>query len=568
MILGAFFLSFCSSETSLAPSFSVDITADSFPPTGGSKTINLSSNIAWSASTSDDWLTVSPNQGKEGRTITITATVNNTPSTRKGNVTLLPQVGEAIHINVSQPSNHLFSVEMREVTFEAEAQDISVTLTSNTAWQISSNVDWLSVSPASGSGTASIILSAAQNSETSLRTAIVVISPESGEAIDINITQKPFIPVNDSIRYVAPNAIGNGSGETQENAADFLSDTFWAQVNKIVQSKNVEVRFLPGTYSRSFTDKSLILKNMGSANYQLTLTGNQDVRFTAPGGYPDKNQMIRIDGCQNMVVSNFHFTGNGRIGYALRIITTAESTLPNKNIVIEDCTWKDMGGVIYGATGCYGTETSHVTFQNCTFLRVGIDSHSHHMYHAHGASHITITDSRFEDCTGDYVRFRDRCDFGIVRNCTFVRNQDYTNRPFIAVPLFNDVDPGDEYFSTNYAFTGNDFLNKNTQNTTNAIYFGHWGFTTKEFSYLLTAQEGAILLSGSKEEKVALLKSHFGLEMAKIRIANNSYEKVVNRVALISQASYGAISLGWVGTADITDLPNGSSSSFEWEVNE
>lgn len=105
----------------------------------------------------------------------------------------------------------------------------------------------------------------------------------------------------------------------------------------------------------------------------------------------------------------------------------------------------------------------------------------------------------------------------------------------------------------------------NTQNTTNAIYFGQWGFNTKEYSYLLTAQEGTVLMSGTKEVKADLLKSHFGLDMAKIRITSNAYERVVNRVAPISQASYGSTSLGWVGTADIADLSNGINTPFDWE---
>jgi len=566
LVLTVILFSVCSREMPMAPSFSVDITADSFPSTGGQKTIHLTADVSWSASTSDDWLTISPSQGKGETSITITATVNNSPVARNGKVTLISMAGKSININISQPSNHLFNVDLRDVEFEAESQDVTVILTSNTAWQASSNVDWLSVCPATGTGTASILVSAIRNTEAVLRKAIVTLSPETGETIEINISQEPFKHIVDSIRYVAPSAIGNGSGDSKENAADFLNDSFWTQVNNKLKYTSVEVRFIPGTYSRAFTEKSLTLENLGSAIYQLTLTGSQEVRFTAPGGYPDKNQMIRIDGCQNMVVSNFHFTGNGRIGYALRVITTATSTLPNKNIVIEDCTWKDMRGVIYGATGCYGTETSHVTFKNCTFFRVGIDSHSHHMYHAHGASHITIMDSRFEDCTGDYVRFRDRCDFGIVKNCMFIRNQGYTNRPFIAVPLFNNANPGDEYFATNYSFTGNSFFNKNMQNTTNAIYFGHWGFSTKDFSCLLTEQEGIILTSGTKEAKADLLKSHFGLDMAKIRITNNAYERVVNRVALISQASYGSTSLGWAGTADIADLPNANGNPFDWEM--
>ena len=84
-----------------------------------------------------------------------------------------------------------------------------------------------------------------------------------------------------------------------------------------------------------------------------------------------KYYMIRVIGSQNMVISNFHFTGNGRVSYVLQIISTSNN-FPTKNILIEDCTWKDMGGVIYGATGCHNENTSHVTYKNCRFERIGI----------------------------------------------------------------------------------------------------------------------------------------------------------------------------------------------------
>lgn len=556
----------CSNEKPVVPIFSVDITADSFAAEGGSKTITLASNVSWSASSNQDWLSVVPANGTGRTTITLTAAENNTVAARTAVVTITPQTGDAIKINISQATNYQFHVDLKEISFEAEQEEAMVALTSKTTWQVASNADWLTVSPQNGIGDATLILTASQNEAPDERSTVVTITPGTGDAIEISISQKAApIPSSDVIKYVAPNSLGNGSGGSEADAADFLDDTFWAGVNSDLNTNSVEVKFLAGTYSRAFTEKSLILKNMGDPDNRLLLSGNENVRFTAPGGYPDKTQMIRVEGCQNLVISNFHFTGDGRIGYVLRVITTASSTMPNKNIVIEDCTWKHMNGVIYGATGCYGTETSHVTYKNCEFARVGIDSHSHHMYHAHGPSHIKIIDCHFEDCTGDYVRFRDRCDYNLVNNCTFVRNQGYRNTPFIGIPLFNNVNPGDEFFATNYSFSGNQFNNKNTQRTTNAINFLHWGFSPKEYKYLLTEDEGEILTGGSVEERTNLLNNNFGLDMTKIRIANNSYAGVTNNVALVSEARYEATSLGWEGTVNITNLPNSSSTPFDWE---
>jgi len=54
LVLTVILFSVCSREMPMAPSFSVDITADSFPSTGGQKTIHLTADVSWSASTAYD----------------------------------------------------------------------------------------------------------------------------------------------------------------------------------------------------------------------------------------------------------------------------------------------------------------------------------------------------------------------------------------------------------------------------------------------------------------------------------------------------------------------------------
>lgn len=374
--------------------------------------------------------------------------------------------------------------------------------------------------------------------------------------------------------YVAPNSLGIADGLSKESAADFLDQSFWAQIDKTLRKDSVEVIFLPGIYSRAYTEKALVLRDIGYDNDNwLLLSGNENVSYPALEGLAEKSVMIDIIGCKNLRMSNFHFTGNGEIGYVLRISTTASSS-SNNNIIIENCSWKDMRGVIYGATGAHNrsapiNSTTNITYKDCFFARIGIDSHSHHMYHAHNASRIKIINCHFEDCTGDYVRFRDSNDFIVINNCVFIHNNGFDTRhsPFIAVPLFNSREPvGDEYFVTNYAFSNNEFISKPGVNTNYGLYFGQWGFSPPEYSYLLTSEEGAILVSGSNEEKSELIKTNFGIDVKKIRIAKNSFtENIKNKLTLRSYPSYGAVSLGWEGAASIFDLVNKSEVPFEWE---
>ena len=144
-------LSYCAQVETFAPLFSDDVTADSFAQTVGSKTINLSSNISWSAFHSRDWLSVTPASGTGGTAITLTA---------------------------------------------------------------------------------------------------------SGYPGDL-------------IRFVAPNPLGSGSGDSEDNAADFLDMEFWKGINDDLQTKSVEVIFLPGDYARAYV-------SAGSGGHGLAIRMNRN----------------------------------------------------------------------------------------------------------------------------------------------------------------------------------------------------------------------------------------------------------------------------------------------------
>ena len=294
------------------------------------------------------------------------------------------------------------------------------------------------------------------------------------------------------LRYVAAQAVGNGDGRSPANAADFLSSTFWPQVQQLLAKKPVTVKFLGGNYIRAYTEKFLSLDGMGNEKNLLTLEGDpQHTVFSLPAGSVTKSQVIKVTNAVNITLKNFKFTGNGPANYVLNITTDAGKT--TSRITIENCTWEDMNGVVYGATGATKAGTHHITFKNCTFKRIGKNAGSHMIYNAYSSHHISVVDSYFEDCTGDYIRFRDRCDYGVVKGTTFHQKAAVSGIKFISMPLYNDGKPsiGNEAFATNYAFTNNTFISEVPDLT--AFQFSNSGYSAVDFNYLLTAEQGEVL---------------------------------------------------------------------------
>jgi hypothetical protein len=369
--------------------------------------------------------------------------------------------------------------------------------------------------------------------------------------------------------YAAPEATGNGSGASVATPANFRDLDFWSRVQQSLRHGPVTVNFLAGAYLVS-SDKEkhmpqLQLSNMGHETNRLTIQGiaEEGVVFTR---HPDDSMegqkgpgLFSLSGCRNVLVRNLHFTAKQPIGYATHF--------GSRNLVIEGCSWIDLPGVYYGASGTSGADTDHVTFRNCVFKRVGSGGHAHMVYNAYDPKHIRFVGCHFEDCAGDYVRFRDGTDFGVVTGCTFKSTGTYLggNLPFITVPLFNDDDPSKnprnpnyEYFGTHFLIFGNTFFypEDSDKGTRAAFLFHHSGFDPPGRNHLLTPEEAATLANGTTAQRKALMLSNLGIDTNAVHYYSNEFVNVQHVAAYRAAASYGAKSRGWGGTIDVADLLN------------
>ncbi len=385
--------------------------------------------------------------------------------------------------------------------------------------------------------------------------------------------------------YVAPELKGNGKGGDTENAAYFGNQQFWARVQSSLVKGPVTVNFLPGEYIIGMEPKQgepilgvipnifsvktrdpLKLSNMGHNEHQLILQG-MDEKGTVFMSDPDEPlqenksfQLFNFKG-KNTIIRNLHFTGAQYMGYVTRI--------NGENILVENCSWIDLPRTYYGATGTVYDTTQYVIYKDCVFIRVGLDSHAHMSYNAYGSKHIYFINCYFEDCSGDYVRYRDKCDYGIVYGCTFKSTGTYVgaNRAFISVPLFNDDDPEKnnpkanyEYFGTNFLIANNTFIYPDDYSggQRRVLQFLHHGFDPPGRNYLLTTDEFLFLLQGSVEEKRTFMKDRLGLNWETIHFFNNEFKGWNNDGAILyeSRPKYGATSRGWEGYLFITETVN------------
>ena len=155
-----------------------------FDPNGGNQTINLSSNLSWTASDDASWLSITPTSGSDNGTITINAQSNSSTSNRIARVTLDGN-GVTDVVNVTQagsPPAPFLSVNPTNITFDASSGNGIISVSSNISWVANDDASWLTLSPSSGINNGSISVSYQENTSTSSRTCLLYTSPSPRDA--------------------------------------------------------------------------------------------------------------------------------------------------------------------------------------------------------------------------------------------------------------------------------------------------------------------------------------------------------------------------------------------------
>lgn len=145
-------------------------------PANSTQTFVIYSNISWTVSSDQSWLTVNTTSGSNSTTILLTAQASQTTVTRSATVTVSgANVASQIIIVTQDPGVPALSVSASTLTTDANNL-ATFNILSNTSWTISSNQYWLTANQNSGVGNAEIHLTAEQNYSTKLRAASLIIT--------------------------------------------------------------------------------------------------------------------------------------------------------------------------------------------------------------------------------------------------------------------------------------------------------------------------------------------------------------------------------------------------------
>jgi hypothetical protein len=199
----------------------------SFPVTGDSRNVTVTSNVSWTATSSDAWVTVSPVLWANNGIMTITVDANTNSSARTATVTLTDgNVIRTVHVTqegTSSPPTTLI-VSPATVNLPTGGGSQNLTITSNTGWSAISSESWLTLSPASGTNNGTIAISAGAVPNDYRRTATITIT--AGNVMrEIAVTQSADVPSTNTLTVSAATLDFTASGETKPVAV--TSNVSW-----------------------------------------------------------------------------------------------------------------------------------------------------------------------------------------------------------------------------------------------------------------------------------------------------------------------------------------------------
>ncbi|MDO6760357.1 chondroitinase-B domain-containing protein [Tamlana sp. 2_MG-2023] len=165
-----------------------------FASDGATKTVNVSSNVSWSVSDNQSWITISPTSGSSNGSFSITVSENTSDSDRSGTVTVSGSGVSSQTINVSQEGAASSTINVSSVSLSPSSTSLSIGATQ----QLS-----VSLSPSNASNT-DVSYSSSNTSVASVNSSGVVTANAAGNATitvttdDGNHTDTTSVTVNEA----------------------------------------------------------------------------------------------------------------------------------------------------------------------------------------------------------------------------------------------------------------------------------------------------------------------------------------------------------------------------------
>ena len=206
-----------------------------FPVSGDTIDVSIYSNLHWGVNVNDAWLIVDPVQGSGDASIRIVVEKNETGVPRNTTIGIKStsaQNGVNINrvINISQadavPPELILAAE--SLHFGSASGSENVALSSNTDWHADADVEWISIEPASGNGSAELNISVDENTSRAARKGNILVKDNGSLEETIVVEQDGSIGNEYKLNIIDAIASVEQTGNLADNVFDGNLDNRWS----------------------------------------------------------------------------------------------------------------------------------------------------------------------------------------------------------------------------------------------------------------------------------------------------------------------------------------------------
>lgn len=238
----------------------VSLLSMSFQPSSASKIFTISSNTNWTVESSETWLTISPSEGSNYKSITVKVDENTSPLPRNAKIIVS---GSDITQTIDVTQEGLtFTVSTNSLSFPFTTEQKTFTInaiTPNLSWTVQSSETWLAVSPTAGTNNGTITVTATENASTSQRNATITVTVGNATRT-INVKQEALI------LSVSPNSL-SFSASAAKKTLTISSNVSWT-----IESSDTWLTVTPSSGDNDGAVTIAANDNITSSSRSATLT--------------------------------------------------------------------------------------------------------------------------------------------------------------------------------------------------------------------------------------------------------------------------------------------------------
>lgn len=170
-----------------------------FGASAETQTLQVISNTSWQISNLPSWITVDKTSGSGNAEIKVTAEENPNTTERSGEF-LVSQSGLSAQavVKVSQKGK-TFDVATTTLNFNDKQETQSVTVTTDGTWRAYTSADWITISPESATGSATLNITVAENENEGERSGSVIIMMGDASATIAVVQKGKYFTIANSI---------------------------------------------------------------------------------------------------------------------------------------------------------------------------------------------------------------------------------------------------------------------------------------------------------------------------------------------------------------------------------